>query len=148
MPYGSKLHIPPTNYHLLAAQQEPYKKSLITLNEKCLRVFWREQSQENGPLAEKWQDRKSKRTRQRKQERQERGIKWQPWYSRQEGPLRHPRPSFGGQSSNKLKKATNIQTQNKQNRIINNKINSEQHSDFKLHIRTQINIRTHMHPCP
>ena len=26
-PYGSKLHIPPTNYHLLAAQQEPYKKA-------------------------------------------------------------------------------------------------------------------------
>ena len=30
--YGSKLHIPPTNYHLLAAQQEPYKKASI--NEK------------------------------------------------------------------------------------------------------------------
>ena len=27
VPYGSKLHIPPTNYHLLAAQQEPYKKA-------------------------------------------------------------------------------------------------------------------------
>ena len=40
MPYGSKLHIPPTNYHLLAAQQEPYKKSL-TLNYKYLRVFWK-----------------------------------------------------------------------------------------------------------
>ena len=26
-PYGSKLHIPPTNYHLLAAQKEPYKKA-------------------------------------------------------------------------------------------------------------------------
>ena len=42
----------PANYHLLAAQQEPYKKSL-TLNEKYLRVFWRKKSQENGPLAEK-----------------------------------------------------------------------------------------------
>ena len=31
--YGSKLHIPPTNYHLLAAQQEPYKKAyLLTEN--------------------------------------------------------------------------------------------------------------------
>ena len=28
-------HIPPTNYHLLATQEEPYKKSL-TLNEKYL----------------------------------------------------------------------------------------------------------------
>ena len=27
VPYGSKLHIPPTNYQLLAAQQEPYKKA-------------------------------------------------------------------------------------------------------------------------
>ena len=25
VPYGCKLRIPPTNYHLLAAQQEPYK---------------------------------------------------------------------------------------------------------------------------
>ena len=27
VPYGRKLHIPPTNYHLLDAQQEPYKKA-------------------------------------------------------------------------------------------------------------------------
>lgn len=25
VPYGRKLHIQPTNYHLIAAQQEPYK---------------------------------------------------------------------------------------------------------------------------
>ena len=25
--YGSKLNIPPTNYSLLAAQQEPFKKA-------------------------------------------------------------------------------------------------------------------------
>ena len=30
VPYGSKLHIPPTVYHLLAAHQEPYKKSLAS----------------------------------------------------------------------------------------------------------------------
>ena len=30
--YGSKLHTPPTNYHVLAAQQEPHKKAF--LNEK------------------------------------------------------------------------------------------------------------------
>ena len=27
MPVSSKLHIPPTNYHLLAAQQEPHRKA-------------------------------------------------------------------------------------------------------------------------
>ena len=33
MPYCSKLHRPHTNYHLLAAQQEPHKKdSLLTKN--------------------------------------------------------------------------------------------------------------------
>ena len=33
MPYGSTLNIPPTNYHLLAAKQEPYPKShLLTKN--------------------------------------------------------------------------------------------------------------------
>ena len=32
--YGSKLHIPPINYHLLAAQQEPYKKHPIFNNNK------------------------------------------------------------------------------------------------------------------
>ena len=37
----------------------------LTLNEKYLRVFWKK-SWENGQLAEKWQDRKSKRTRQKK----------------------------------------------------------------------------------
>ena len=29
VPYGSKLHIPPTNYHLLAVQREPYKKAYL-----------------------------------------------------------------------------------------------------------------------
>ena len=59
---GSKLHIPSTNCHLLAALQEPYKKQnkKEPIKEKCLRVrflfvclfvcfLWG--SQENGPLA-------------------------------------------------------------------------------------------------
>ena len=29
--YGSKLHIPPTNYHLLAAQQEPNSQQKIAI---------------------------------------------------------------------------------------------------------------------
>ena len=33
MPYGSTLHIPPTNLFLLAAKEEPYKKAyLLTKN--------------------------------------------------------------------------------------------------------------------
>ena len=33
VPYGSMLHIPPTNYDFLAAKQEPYQKaSLLTKN--------------------------------------------------------------------------------------------------------------------
>ena len=33
MPYGSMLHIPPTNLILLAAKQDPYKKAyLLTKN--------------------------------------------------------------------------------------------------------------------
>ena len=47
VPYGSNLHIPPTNYILLAAQKEPYKEpsstKIVSLNKE---------SQKNGPLAE------------------------------------------------------------------------------------------------
>ena len=68
LPYGSQLHlpVPPTSYHFLAAQQEPCKKSL-TLNKKNVeRNFWsKKKSQENGPLAKKWQDWKSQKTRQK-----------------------------------------------------------------------------------
>ena len=39
MPYGSTLHIPPTNLLLLTAE-ESYKKSL-SLNEKFCRLFWK-----------------------------------------------------------------------------------------------------------
>ena len=42
----------------------------LTLNENYLSVL--EKSQENGPLAEKWQDRKSKRTRQKRNKRGDR----------------------------------------------------------------------------
>ena len=47
------------------------QKSLITLNEKYLSFL--EKRQENGPLAKKRQDRKSKRTRQEKERREEIG---------------------------------------------------------------------------
>ena len=48
--------------------------------------------QENGPLAEKWQDRKSKRTRE-KNEMEEKGIQWQPWDFKQMGVIRLGLPS-------------------------------------------------------
>ena len=56
VPYGSKLHIPPTNYHLLSAQQE---KDYLWA--KILEKFL-EKGQENRPYQKN--DRKSKRTRQ------------------------------------------------------------------------------------
>ena len=55
-----------TTYHLPAAQQEPYKKAYVLLN--FFGEFSR-RSQEKGPLAEKWQEGKSKNIRQKKQER-------------------------------------------------------------------------------
>ena len=71
VPYGSKLHIPPTNYHLLAAQQEPYKKKAASL-QKMLGGFSGEKDRRMTirPLAgerKKGLDRKSKRTGQNSQ---------------------------------------------------------------------------------
>ena len=62
-PYGSKMHIPPTNYHRLAAQQEPCKK----LNEKCLKSFWLK-SQENGTIGRKMTSHKQQDNYAEKQE--------------------------------------------------------------------------------
>ena len=56
----SRLHTPPTKYHLLAAQREPYKKKKkkkAYLLRKICRIFL-EKSQENGPLAEENNDRR------------------------------------------------------------------------------------------
>ena len=86
MPHGSKLHISP-NYHLLAAQQQPYKKACLYYRKKKKKKKVGEfsvkdlKNQENGPLAETWQDKttkqqknnkKSKRTRQKNK----RGVCW------------------------------------------------------------------------
>ena len=40
VPYGSMLHIPPTNLLLLAAKQEPYKKAYL-LTKNIGRIFWK-----------------------------------------------------------------------------------------------------------
>jgi len=70
-----------TNYHLLAAQQEPYKKS--NWSRKMFGSFG-EKSPKNGPLAEKWQDRKSRRTREKKK----RGDRKREWNDSLESPDR------------------------------------------------------------
>ena len=44
----------------------------LTLNKKYFSFL--EKSQENGPLAEKWQDKKSKRTRQKKAKKGDRNV--------------------------------------------------------------------------
>ena len=51
MPYGSMLHIPLANLFLLAAKQEPCKKSL-SFNEKYWKNFL-EKVHENGPAGRK-----------------------------------------------------------------------------------------------
>ena len=62
--YGSKLHTSPTNYWLLAAQQEPCKRAYLLIYKNKNKQIWR-RGQENGPLPEERQDRKSNRTRQK-----------------------------------------------------------------------------------
>ena len=64
-----------TNCHLLAAQQNIQTKQNKT-NEKCSRVFWKK-SQENGPLAEKAQDKEQEDKAEKRERRYERGIKGQ-----------------------------------------------------------------------
>ena len=64
MPYGSLLHIPPTNLLLLAAKQEPYPKKSLSFKKKIEEFSWKN-VQENGPAGRKRSDRKSNRTRQK-----------------------------------------------------------------------------------
>ena len=40
MPYGSLLHIPLTNFLLLASKQEPYKKAYL-LTKNIGRILWK-----------------------------------------------------------------------------------------------------------
>ena len=52
MPSGSTLHIPPTNYDLLAAEHDPYKKK-PTSQRNVLKNFLEKNIQENGPVGRK-----------------------------------------------------------------------------------------------
>ena len=80
MPYNLWQQAAHTTYQLSSpsCSTKAIQKSL-TLNETYWRVFWRKKSQENGPLAEKWQDRKSKRTRQEKEENKKKKTKSKEW---------------------------------------------------------------------
>ena len=70
-------------------------KSLI-FHENYFTTFW-EISQENGPLAEKMTDRKSKRTRQKnKRANKKRESNDSPEIPDRGGGIRHPRPHLGG----------------------------------------------------
>ena len=57
MPYGSMLHIPPTNLLLPAAKQEPYKKNKkthhLSLDGKKRKNNFLEKVQKNGPAGRK-----------------------------------------------------------------------------------------------
>ena len=89
-----------TIYYLLSpsCSTRALQKS-VTLNKTCLRVFWREKkSQENRPLAEKRQDRKSKRTRQKNKRGDRKGESNERAKIPDKGEdLRHPRPLFAVQ---------------------------------------------------
>ena len=45
VPYGSKLHIQPPNYHLLTVQQTQYYQNKLKV--KYLRIFWRSHEQKD-----------------------------------------------------------------------------------------------------
>ena len=72
---------PTYQLYLLAAQQEPYKKS--NWRRKMFGSFG-EKSPKNGPLAEKWQERKSRRAREKKK----RGDRTRQWNDSLESPHR------------------------------------------------------------
>ena len=62
MPYGSTLHIPPTNLLLLAAKQESCKKAYLLM--KNIEEFLGK-VQKKGPTGRKRSDRKGNRTMQK-----------------------------------------------------------------------------------
>ena len=68
VPYGSMLHIPPTNFYLLAAKQNPYPKAYLST--KNTEEFSGEKSEENWPVGRKKTTTTSQK--EKKQEEQQR----------------------------------------------------------------------------
>ena len=83
--YSSSLHIPLTNYHLLASKQEPHKKP--TFWQEILKNFL-EASPVNWPLMKTDKTKRATALVEEQDRRQKRGIKGQVWDSR------HPQPPF------------------------------------------------------
>ena len=52
MPWGSMLHIPPTNYHVLAAKQKPCQTAYL-LTKNIQEFSWENKDHKNGPLCRK-----------------------------------------------------------------------------------------------
>ena len=90
------LHIPPTKLLLLAAKQEPYKKSL-SLNQKYWRIFWK-RFRRKGQQADK--DKTERVTGLGRRTREE-IAKWNQMTALRSqtggggGVIGHPRPPFG-----------------------------------------------------
>ena len=76
VPYGSKLHIQPPNYHLLTVQQTQYYQNKLKV--KYLRIFWRSHEQKDETERARGPGKKRKKER-----RQQRRVKWWPWHTRQ-----------------------------------------------------------------
>ena len=67
VPYGSMLHILPTNLLLLAAEQEPNKRAYLLM--KNFEDFSGKSSEEWASRQKKRQDRKNNRTREKNKRR-------------------------------------------------------------------------------
>ena len=95
MPHSSKLHIPvlpPTNYYLLAAQQELYKNN--SWPKKLFRVFWKKATFKNGPLAEKMKRWKEQENQEEKTRGDRKGESNDNPEISGRGYIRHPWPPF------------------------------------------------------
>ena len=85
--------IPPTNYHLSAAKQEPYQKAyLLTKNNE---EFSGEKGQENGPVGRKKRDRKKNGSRQKNKRPDSKVESNDSPEILDRGDIRQPRPPFG-----------------------------------------------------
>ena len=80
-----QLHIPPSNYHLLATQQHTYKKDKL-LMKKVWEFCGKEAEKWTSSRKRTWRH-KVQKTRQKNKRGDRKGdlLKWQPWDSRQGG---------------------------------------------------------------
>ena len=89
------LHILPTNLLLLAAKQEPYKKSL-SLNEKYRRIFRKKFRRKDQQAEKDKTDRVTGLGRRTREEIAKGNQMTALRFQTGGGDIRHPRPPFGG----------------------------------------------------